>query len=305
MRPLLALLVLAWASCASAQVPMTGAGLGAPGGSGPPPSCTPGTHASTLLARTSGLSGTETAAYCNLINGLDTDGTFGLFDALWILSTKNAATAELNLVSSNFSSFTVVGSCTFTADQGYTGDGSTCYISTGYNPTAATTPNMTISSAMLGVYVLTNNTVAPGSVYTDIGADFGNGSSTTSFNYIIPMLTDGGSYASLLASVNNGPQAVGNTDGLWMVTSSGSTTAFYRNGSSLVSNAITPSNIANQPFVVLAHNEAAASGGINITQFSPHQVSAAWVGGLPNSTQAGQISSRINAFMTALGINVY
>jgi hypothetical protein len=57
---------------AHANMMMTGVG------GAPLVPCTPGTQASTFLARTSGLNATETNGYCNLINGLVADGTFSL-----------------------------------------------------------------------------------------------------------------------------------------------------------------------------------------------------------------------------------
>src|ERR1039457_3408340 len=80
-----------------------------------------------FLARTSGLSGTETTAYTNLINGLVSDGTWSLLDALYIFATNSTTTANLNLISTSFG-LTQHGTVTFSADHGYTGDGTAGYL---------------------------------------------------------------------------------------------------------------------------------------------------------------------------------
>ena len=58
--------------------------------------------ATTFLARTSGLSGTETTAYTTMICGMITDGTWSLFDGLYVFATNTKTTAKLNLVSTSY-----------------------------------------------------------------------------------------------------------------------------------------------------------------------------------------------------------
>src|SRR5229473_5562637 len=100
MRFIFTLLLCLWFGPASAQWSegrgwLTGAGwlplAQAPGGG-----CS---QATTFLARTSGLSGTETTAYTNLICGLVTDGVYPSLDALYIFATNTTTTANLNLIS--------------------------------------------------------------------------------------------------------------------------------------------------------------------------------------------------------------
>jgi hypothetical protein len=126
----------------------------------PPPSgCT---QATTFLARTSGLSGTETTAYTNLICGMVTDGTWSLLDALYIFATNTTTTAKLNLISTSFPIAyhgTPAESSQFSADHGYTGDGSTVYLDTGFIPSSAGGV-FTLNSAHIGQYMLTSRTAA-------------------------------------------------------------------------------------------------------------------------------------------------
>jgi hypothetical protein len=180
--------------------------------------CSPGTHASTFLARTSGLSGTETAAYCNLINGLDTDSTYALLDALYIFATNTTTTANLNLVSTSFG-LTQTGTVTFSADHGYTGDGSTGSLNTNLTPPST---HFTQNSASIGVYILSNRTTSNSS------AAIGGGGSAA--YYIIKPLDSGFTWeinAATFPTVANG-----STQGAWIVSRPSSATEnVYQNGS--------------------------------------------------------------------------
>lgn len=282
--------ICCWLLAQAGQIPSWPPVQPAPSGGG----CS---QATTFLARTSGLSGTLNSAYTTMICGMVTDGTWSLFDGLYIFATNTTTTANLNLVSTSFG-LTTNGSCTFTANTGYTGDGLTCYLDTGFNPTSAG-GNFSQNSAMHGVYVLTNSTTSPATEQDDIGAD----NALTTFNYLIVLFTDGNSYGEINDGGSPNNQAtVGNTDGLWIVSVTSSTAVgFYRNGSLLVSNNASTNGVPDETYTILARHRASGS----IANYSPHQISAAWVGGGASSTQAGQIASRINAFMTTLGINVY
>jgi hypothetical protein len=85
-----------------------------------------------------------------MICGMVTDGTWSLLDALYIFATNNTTTANLNLVSTSFG-ITQVGTVTFAADTGYTGDGSTGALGTNFNPNVVSGVNYSLNSASFGV----------------------------------------------------------------------------------------------------------------------------------------------------------
>jgi hypothetical protein len=114
-------------------------------------------QATTFLARTSGLSGTESTAYTNMICGMVADGTWSKFDALYIFATNTTTTANLNLVSTSYGITNVSTTPTFTADVGYTTSGGTVQLNTNYNPNTNGV-QFTLNSASLGVYIQTNDT---------------------------------------------------------------------------------------------------------------------------------------------------
>lgn len=122
-------------SSVPAQVPLTGAGLGAPASGGFTPSCVPSTN---FLARTSGLDLTHEQAADTLICTLNTDGVLAKLDFLHVYATSSTTNALLNWVSSSFPS-TANGSPSFTTDRGYTGvdSSSTVFIDTGFNASTA------------------------------------------------------------------------------------------------------------------------------------------------------------------------
>ena len=300
MRKLLILISLLLCSPALAQVPMTGAGKGTPATA----SCSPGTAATNFLARTSGLNGTETTAYCNMINGLVSDGIItgtlsgaagcgSVLDGLYILATNNTTTAALNLCGTSFS-LVSHGTPTFTADVGYTGDGSSAFLDTQWVPNTNGV-NYTQNSASIGVYIQTNGS---GTSNTDV---MGAAASGLTFTRFQPKnssnLLFGVNVATSFATAANA-----NVQGAWVLSRTASTTTtVYQNGATTFTTAATASTTRTTfSLYLLALNTSGSA-----TNFSPYQISSAFMGAGLTSTQAFAINNRINAFMLALGHNIY
>jgi hypothetical protein len=250
-----------------------------------------------FLARTSGLSGTETAAYKALINGLVADGVFALLDALYIFATNTTTTANLNLISTSFG-LTKTGTVTFTADQGYTGDGSTGFLDTGYVPFTAGL-NYSQNSASFGAYVRGGRTTANNAL-TVMGTQEGG----VKWAYLVPLTAASTAGADINGETFPNFTLPSNTaNGLVSVvrTSSGSTNA-YKNASSTSLGTPTDGSdgLSTNSFYICAYNSDGPGGN-----FSTDQISAAYIGGGITGAQHLLLSNRINAFMTALGINVY
>jgi hypothetical protein len=260
----------------------------------PPADCS---QATTFLARTSGLSGTETAAYTTMICGMVSDGTWSLLDALYIFATNNTTTANLNLVSTNFG-ITQVGTVTFAADTGYTGDSSTGVLNTGFIP-ASSGINYLQNSASIGVYVLNNRTGSSGNDI-EIGSNNGNGSASVIGNVLsfpIYAVNDGG----------NG-YSISTTRGSFIATRlTSSTSSIYLNGNTtpLASGSIpSVAPLGPAPVAILG---SPISTSPSFSGFSIDQVAAAFLGAGLTATQQQQVSNRINAYMAAMPtpINVY
>jgi hypothetical protein len=288
--------ILAIAGPSSAQMTLMGTG-----GSGPARSGGACSQATTFLARTSGLNGTETTAYTTLICGLVTDGLITgtlsgatgcgtVLDALYIFATNTTTTANLNICGTSYG-LTTTAAPTFSADHGYTGNGSTQFLITGFSPFSAG-GNFAQNSASIGAYIITSRTTA--AAYCEIGAS--NGSNGTD---VYPLFTGNLLYNEMNAN-STSVAAPANAQGMYVGSRTGvSTVTTYRDGTSFASFGTTSVSMPTVPIWIGANNSA---GGAD---FSADQISAAFIGGGLNSTQAAAISSRVNAYMAALGINVY
>lgn len=252
-----------------------------------------------FLARTSGLSGTETLAYRNLINGLVSDGTFSTLDCLYIFATNTTTTANLNLVSTNFT-LTPNGSVTFTADQGYTGNGTTGYLDTNY---IYGSNLFSLNSGGLGGYVLTNRSTTNKS-YVVVGR--GENTSQTTYNYIAPQNNNAGFQSTITGTSGPGSAIQNNSQGLWIVSRTASNlTSAYLNGNTTAfatSNSTSFSATPTLSFLILAAGFGTVGAPSN---FSADLTSAAFIGSGWSSVTQSLIAGRINSYMTALGINVY
>jgi hypothetical protein len=260
---------------------LTGAGGSPPGGA-----CA---QATVFLARTSGLNGTETTAYTNLICGMVTDGTYSLLDTLYIFATNTTTTATLNVAQNAFNlTWTSLVNCTFAAYSGITGDGSTCFASTGYIPSSAG-GNYALNSASLGVCVLNSRTT--GQSYTAIGVG------ATVFAYIQPH-NPSGNYESELNSSTFPASAQANVQGAWATTRTGTTLiTYYLNGTSFATPADNVGGgMPTAALYVFAINNNPAAGN-----FSADKLAYAFSGAGLTAGQVSNVRTRLQTFISAVG----
>lgn len=246
-----------------------------------------------FLARTSGLDATHTNAYKTLLNGLNSDGVVSKLIGFWVPATQDQTTAKLNLISS---SFTLIeqGTPTWTADQGYTGNGSSMYLDTQCGAVGSYTQN----SASYGAYLRTNstgdNSVAIGAYDSTIALTLADILTRQLAGTALSRINDAGGGST---SYTNATRA-----GMYVNTRTGaSAEVFYKNGTSQATGTATSQSVATLPsFFILARND-----GGTASSFSLDQVSSAFIGGALTATDALNLSNRINAFLTTLGTNVY
>jgi hypothetical protein len=268
-----------------------------------------GVAATNFLARTSGLSATERNAYINLINGLVADGIItgnlsgaagcgSVLDALYILSTNTTTTAKLNLCGTSFSlvySGTPPEASQFSADHGYTGDGSTVLLNTQFNPSTAG-GNFALNSASLGVYDLTNRAA-------NASLQIGAADPTPEYDFINVLQATGSMQSELNGNANNVSAGAGTSNGLSASSRTGSTAiSMYKNGSStpFATPATTSVGRVNNNLYILGANISGVAGS-----FTSDQLSAVFIGGGLTGAQYAALAARINAYMTAVGCNVY
>ena len=162
---------------------ITSGGSNAGGGAGGPgcvfvsfltsTGCAPATA---FLARVTTSYSTQ---YTAMICGMVADGTWYDFDVLYILATDSAANALTNLISSSFPASNA-GTSTFTANTGYTGDGTaTGVLTSTYNYSTSRISYSANSATLLawGIGLTTNDNSAV------IG-----GASASATNYLTPFV---------------------------------------------------------------------------------------------------------------------
>lgn len=151
------------------------------------------------------------------------------------------------------------------------------------------------NSASIGVYVLTSRTTA--AAYAEMGAS--NGSNGTD---MYPLYTGSVLFNEMNAN-STSVAAPANAQGMYVgsrtAASGAGAVTTYRDGTSFATFTTASVSMPGVPIWIGANDSA---GGVD---FSADQITAAFIGGGLNSTQAAAISSRINAYMAALGINVY
>lgn len=99
---------------------------------------------------------------------LDAVGSLSKLDILYLLANFNSQGARIN--AANVSAFTAVAvnSPAFVVDRGYTGDGLTSYLDTGFNPGDGGSHAFKQNDGQMGVHVTSSSTVAAGTI-ADVG----------------------------------------------------------------------------------------------------------------------------------------
>lgn len=252
-------------------------------------------QAAAFLARTSGLNTIHRNAYIKLINGLVLDGLWAKIDALWIMATQDATTSLLNLVSTSFT-LSPTSAPTFTADQGYTGNGTTQTINTGFAP-ASSGVAFSQNSASISAYIRNNRTTSNSQNIMGTTATSGG----TAF-FISPLQT---SQFQWTLNGTTFPNAANTTaQGFWKVSRTASNAStVYRNGVAFTTNAGASGALTNLTNAVRLLGNTNSAGVPNA--FSADQIAAAHIGGALTDMDLANLSNRVNAYMTAVGANVY
>ena len=239
-----------------------------------------------LIARMDGAQ--NTAAVQTLICGMVTDGSYSLLDGLYVFATNSTANANLNWAQNNYN-LTQVGTVTFTANAGYTGNGTTGYFTTGFNPRTATTPQYQLNSATLGWCDATSNTVVNSAAI--MGANDG-----TNRSYVQTLASGPQANVFINALSGTGAFSISNGQGSWMASRSGSAqTNLFHNGTSIGSIPLASSNTANDAFFLLALNSSGTASA-----FHPDLIAWMLFGAGTNSVVTS-IRSRLNTYLSTVG----
>jgi hypothetical protein len=260
---------------ASAQVPMTGAGLAAPAVSGG--GCS---QATAFIARETAH--TNDTLYTTYICGLVTDGVWAKLDLLYIFAGLNSTDALLNMVASTTTTLSATAP-TFTAGTGFAGNGASAVITaTGYSFTTGT-----------------NFTQNAGSIFawsTEAGVD--NGYITGNAGAVDSSVTiQSFNFGSASAATINSSSALAGTTatglGMFLVSRTTSTELdIYHNGSnSGTTNTNTSSAVTATNATYLASGSLGFFGG---------GIAAGGAGGGLTSTDASNLYNRTHTLLHAI-----
>ena len=276
------------------------------------------TAANNFLARTSGLTTTESTAMrtaiCAMVaDGLITGNLSGAtgcgvpFDAIYVFAVTDPTAGRnslLNLCGTSFTA-TAVGSPTFTTDNGYTGGAygnTTVGLNTGFNPNTAG-GNYTTNAAHLSFWSFTDSfqpafsndwNIGAGNTTTDQAAFIGTVNSPEGWFCILNGLTTtagidyqpgGTQHANVFTLCNRTTST--NVQfylaGVLVATTTTATTDLEPNGSSVA---------------IAILNWIIAGGGF--AGGALHQIGMATFGGSLSSTQVGQIQTIWCAYFTSV-----
>lgn len=230
-------------------------------------------------------SGTTRRAISDFISNLKADGIWGKIDMLQVYSTAVSATQTDLLLNwkGNYANGTAVNSPVFGA-SGVTGNGTTSYVNTGFDPQASSL--FLQNDNHLGLFVSANGiqliTVDIGNTDNSIGVrntsnTIGVRSSTTTVGATVATVTDGTGYH--LATRNNGANV-----------------ALYKGGTLFETITLASTAQASANIYVGARNNA----GVAVNQ-SPRTYFAAHAGASLTALEAANLNARLNTLATALG----
>jgi hypothetical protein len=244
--------------------------------------------AALFAAMTTPPSDARKALINNLIVALKAAGSWATMDTLYVEAAADSQAARLSWKNPGVNTLIEVNSPTFTVDRGYTGNGTTSYLSTGYNPGDGRTYNLTQNSSVIGTWSLTSTAASAGKSGT--GALITNGNDLK--EYSTSNFIEGRINASTF--VTSSPTAVANSMGHTIILRNNSATLnFYKNGASVVNGIPSTSTaVVNQEFAVCARMVSGAANNFSDRQYAITHHGAAMTG--------GQVTATYNAFLAYL-----
>ena len=245
--------------------------------------------ATALFARFSGTPSDADKHYMNnLIVSGKTHGWWNKMDIFYVFAIgTNATDSRLNWKSSSYNATAGVAP-TWTAYQGITGNGTTQYLTTNYNPTTHGT-NYVSGSQSMGFY---SRTQSSGSFIEVGGYDGGCHAA---------FVNSGGDNYNYMASCSANVFRNSSSQGFFIAQRNSTTsTQFFYNGNLIQTDNISSSTVLNTAIFIGARN----NGG-SPALFSARQIAVAFAGGALTSTEAMYMSLDVNQYMKSIGANVY
>lgn len=244
-------------------------------------------EASALFARITADPGTTRKNLINnLIVSLKTAGVWTKLDVLYLFAAADSQSALLNWVSSSYNC-TATNSPTFTANQGYTGNGTNAHLATGFNPSSAAGRVFAQDSSHLGVYTLSTgtgvlNVLEAGS--TTLSANWGINSFRSDLGNVIRAELSGTAFSNSTAVASpKGHNAIAR--------SSSSQVRIYRDGALLATNSDTSTSPTNTNLAWLRYG----------TTYSARQIAAGHMGSSLSDAEMAAMNTALSTYLTAVG----
>ncbi|MEM9263953.1 MAG: hypothetical protein AAGA46_00340 [Cyanobacteria bacterium P01_F01_bin.13] len=217
---------------------------------------------------------------------LKNDGLYDDIDFLYIMALQTAADGLLNIKGTNYTG--VNNGMTFAAGVGFTGNGTTSYIDTGFNPVTAG-GNYSQNSASMGVLI--------GNDVTEDKVDMGHGDLASAVDTQSLIITRGFGNAvygrvNQLAAVGD---PIANSSGLTVASRSASNAVTaYRDGSSVATASTASTAMLSQNIYIGAANNGGATFNSS-KQFRLALVASGW-----DATQNANFDNAVDTLLAVL-----
>jgi hypothetical protein len=234
-------------------------------------------------------SATDLANYNNFSVALKSAGVWSHLDVCYLFAAATQTAALVNIIKPGTYNATAEESPTFTAYEGFTGNGTSSYLNSNYNPDSNGT-NYTLDSSMLAARPLTLGNAEPDGAVL-IGADNTSGTSSRS---VLKMNTD--------TAVDLNSETLPNYSTAdipeWLAVSRTNSTTVedYAAGSAVSSLTADVTVMLNNKLLILAENN---TGGVD--NWSTCQIASAYIGGSLTAAEITALYNADTAYMTAVG----
>lgn len=240
--------------------------------------------AAALIARMTAAPDPARAALIEaLIVAIKAAGIWSKLDALWVLAAHDAQAARLNWIADGFN-LSAVNAPAFTANRGYTGNGSSSYLDSGFNAATAAGARFVQNSAHLGVWCATNVTAS--------ASVFGGGAVNS---FVRPRVTGNKMQARVNQSASSdfGTGSIATSAGHSIVLRTGAGgQSCYRDASLIGSDAVASAAPTSGNVIVLGNGS---------TEYSTVRVAAAHLGGGLSGGEVSALYAAIAAYVTTVG----
>lgn len=222
-----------------------------------------------------------------LIVGLKSDGVWTKLDWLTVLAAHDAQAGRVNWVTPAQVA-SEVNAPTFEVDRGYTGNGTTSYLASGW------------TSAVVGAKMVLNNSSLFAWSRTDVNNtnqyDLGNARNQLNSR----SLAAGGPVCRVNDGTGTG-QTLASSIGLTVATRTDSANrSLYRNASLLGTNAQASVALGTSEMFILAQNNSVSPATVP-ANYSTRQIAVAGWGSHLTADNVTALHTRLNTFLTAIG----